>query len=126
MKKRILCVDDDVGPRESLRMILTSNGYYVSTAEDASGALQKLQEAVTPYDLIITGIIMPGMRGDEMISKICRDNMDIPIIVVSGNHKKGCELVKEGLVSAFFPKPYTVTDLLNTVKILISDTLGTC
>lgn len=65
-------------------MHLTPNGYYVSTAEDAKEALQKLEEAVTPYDLVITGMVMPGMSGVDMVKEIRRNNVEIPIIVLSG------------------------------------------
>jgi len=121
MEKKILVVDDDLGPRELLRMILTSNGYYVSTAEDGSGGLDEIQKAKVPYDLIITGIAMPGMQGDEMISIIRETDKDIPILVVSGGrYERGCELVKEGMVSACFPKPFNSDELLNKVEQLLS------
>jgi DNA-binding NtrC family response regulator len=126
MRKKILVVDDDLGPRESLRLIFKPI-YDVSTAEDGSEGLQKIQESAQPYDLIITGIAMPGMCGDEMVSIIRATDTATPILVISGGrYEKGCELLKEGLVSACFAKPFKLDDVKNMVKLLLSDDLGTC
>ena len=127
MGKNILYVDDDENTRCLVKDILTEGGYGISTAEDGSDGLDKLQVTKVPYDLIITGIAMPGMQGDEMISIIRKTDTDIPILVISGGrYERGCELVKEGMVSACFPKPFECIDVLNMVKLLISDDLGSC
>ena len=127
MGKNILYVDDDENTRCLGKDILTEGGYSVITAEDGSDGLDKLQVTKEPYDLIITGIAMPGMQGDEMISIIRKTDTDIPILVISGGrYKRGCELVKEGMVSACFPKPFEYIDVFNMVKLLLSDDLGGC
>ena len=127
MEKNILYVDDDENTRCLVKDVLTEGGYSVSTAEDGSDGLDKIQKTRKPYDLIITGIFMGDMNGDEMISIIRKNNIDTPILVISGGgYDRGCELVKESLVSACLPKPFNTNDLLNMVKILISDTLGAC
>ncbi len=121
MRKKILVVEDDLGPRESLRLILKPI-YDVSTAEDGSEGLQKILESAQPYDLIITGIKMHGMCGDEMISIIRETDTETPILVITGGcYERGCELVKEGLVSACLEKPYSLSEIESMVKQLLGD-----
>jgi two-component system response regulator PilR (NtrC family) len=126
MRKKILVVEDDLGPRESFRMILKPF-YNVSTAEDGSEGLQKIKEAAQPYDLIITGIKMHGMNGDEMVSLFRETDTETPILVITGGcYERGCQLVKEGLVSACFDKPYNLDEVKSMVELLLTDTRGTC
>lgn len=123
MKKRILFINDDLGPRETVECILSKTGYYVvSTAEDAFEALRKLQEAATPYDLIITDYRMPGMNGDEMALEIRKNNIDIPIILMSSWHdERLLKLVEEGLFSAFIAMPFNLEDFISKVRQLLGD-----
>ncbi len=124
-RKRILYVEDDLGPRESVSMILKDGNYEINMAVDGSEGLQKIRESAQPYDLIITGIMMPGMNGDEMVTIIRETDKDTPIIVISGNYERGSTLFKEGLVSACFAKPYNLHDVKSMVTLLLSDSRGT-
>ncbi len=127
MEKKVLVVEDDEDTGDLLKTIVEIEGYHVTTAEDGRDALERLQESTTPFDLIITGIAMPGMSGDEMIHIIRKTDKDIPILVISGGrYERGCELVKEGLVIDCMPKPFKVRSLANMINLLISDNMGTC
>ena len=59
-RARILVVDDELGPRESLRMILKPS-YDVYTAENGAAALKLVEEH--PIDLITLDLKMPGLQG---------------------------------------------------------------
>ena len=121
-RKSILYVEDDFGSRSALPLILKDGEYEIHTAEDGIEGLRKLQESAQPYDLIITGIAMPGMDGDEMVSIIRETNMDTPILVISGGrYERGCELIKQGLVSACLPKPFGLDEVVNIVKLLLNN-----
>ena len=127
MRKRILYVEDDLETQCILPLILKDINYKITMAEDGSEGLQKIQESAEHYDLIITGIMMPGMCGDEMVSIIRATDTETPILIISGGHyEKGCELLKEGLVSACFAKPFKLDEVKNMVKLLLSDDWGTC
>lgn len=119
-------VEDDLGPRLSVHMVLRKTEYEFETAENGGDGLKKIQETTVPYDLIITGIAMPVMCGDEMISIIRRKGLTMPILVITGQYERGCKLVREKLVSACIPKPYNLNEIMNTVELLLSESLGTC
>jgi CheY-like chemotaxis protein len=59
-KARILVVDDEIGPRESLRRIL-EDFYEVEVAEDGASAIEKV--TTQSFDLMLLDIMMPGKDG---------------------------------------------------------------
>ncbi len=68
MNERLLIVEDEETLCESLRRVLSREGYAVDTAGSAESALEIFQDG--SYDLIITDIILPGITGIELLKKI--------------------------------------------------------
>jgi DNA-binding NtrC family response regulator len=81
MSKSILIVEDEETLRESIRRIFTKEGYAVDGAESAEKALSLLETSV--YDVIISDIILPGMDGIEMLTRIREQIPDQIFIVVT-------------------------------------------
>ena len=120
MEKKILFVNDDLGPRESIESIFLKTGYYiVSTAEDAFEALRKLQESVTPYDLIITDYNMPKMNGLEF-SKAVREADEyqfVPILMLTTEtDDKKKQMAREAQVTGWIQKPFKMDRFLKIVQ----------
>lgn len=80
----ILAADDDGVNRDVLRRMLITEGYAVSLAADGNAAWDMLQQR--RYDLVLLDMIMPGMNGLEVLSKIkeSRELCETPVIVISG------------------------------------------
>src|SRR5579871_2026278 len=114
MKKTILVVDDEVGPRESLRRILEAF-YHIEVAENGRRALEILENK--QVDLITLDLKMPDLSGEDLLKIIKRRNPQIEVIIVSGNGtlKSAVDGIRYR-VADFITKPFHVTDLLNTVK----------
>lgn len=66
-KPRVLVVDDELGPRESLRMILKDD-YQVAVAENGNQAIDCLNQS--EFDLIILDIRMPDINGIDLLKKV--------------------------------------------------------
>ncbi|RJR19276.1 MAG: sigma-54-dependent Fis family transcriptional regulator [Nitrospiraceae bacterium] len=81
MDKRLLIVEDEETLCESLKRVLTKEGYIVDTVNNAESALTMQQEK--SYDLIVTDIILPGMTGIELIRKIREDNPEQIVVVMT-------------------------------------------
>ncbi|MGI6318246.1 MAG: response regulator [Dethiobacteria bacterium] len=64
---RILVVDDELGPREALRMILRDD-YDVVTAGNGNRALEYLDSA--EFDLVILDIRMPDISGIDLLAEV--------------------------------------------------------
>ncbi len=83
-KIKILVVDDDSFVREMLASILESYDYDVDTAENGLEAL-KLADSSPDIDLIISDMNMPEMGGLELIEELRGAELEVPIIMLTGN-----------------------------------------
>lgn len=81
-KHKVLVVDDDAAVRESLTMLLTAEGYEVSTAVNGFDALLQLKGSLP--DVITSDLNMPQMSGFEFLSVVRRRFPHIPVIAISG------------------------------------------
>ncbi len=81
MSKKILIVDDEDIIRESISYILGKEGYAVETAENGAIAYEKVQKE--HYDLVITDIEMPEMKGIDLLEKIVRLNLHTSVIMIT-------------------------------------------
>jgi PAS domain S-box-containing protein len=79
---RILVVDDELGPREALRMILKSK-YHVLTAVNGPDALQMLSTA--PPDIVLLDIKMREMNGIEVLKAIKETDTSIEVIMMTAH-----------------------------------------
>jgi len=113
-RSRILIVDDERGPRESLRMILAPR-YAVDVAESATVALEMLRAA--RYQLATVDLNMPGMQGDELMRTIRDEFPQIAVIVITGC--ASAETAVEGLrcgISDYLTKPFDVVQVSASVS----------
>ena len=77
----ILVIDDEIGPRESLRMLLKPD-YQVHTADCVETGLKLLKE--TTPDTIVMDIRMPGMTGIEGLRRIREIDPNLSVIMLTG------------------------------------------
>lgn len=117
MKRTILVVDDEIGPRESLKLILKPF-YHVELAEDGMRALEILEGK--KIDLVTLDLKMPNLAGEELLKIIKRKNPEIDVIIISGNAT--LESAVDGIryrATDFISKPFTMTHLLNTIHTVL-------
>jgi len=110
----ILIVDDEFGPRESLRMIFQSF-YEVFTAQSGQEAIQFLSQ--TKVDLVTLDLNMPGLSGLDVLREIKSLHPGIEVIIVTayGSLSNAQEAVSLG-AGDFISKPYNVADIITTVS----------
>ena len=112
-RSRILVVDDDLGPRESLRMLLKS-AYDIRTAASGSAALAELPR-YRP-DLVILDIKMPGMNGLDVLRRLKESDASVEVVMITAY--ASLETVKQALTYGAFEyliKPFSRTDLEDVV-----------
>lgn len=117
LKKKIFIIDDDVYIGDMLEEVLGKAGYNVSRAYSGTEALLFLEKE-TP-DLILLDLMLPGLSGEEILSKI----REIPVIVVSA--KAGLEdkvrLLMDGACD-YLTKPFEIRELLARIAVQLRKT----
>ena len=109
--QRILVVDDDSDLRQLSTATLAGSGYHVDAAEDGAAGWEALN--ANSYDLLITDHYMPRLSGIDLIKKLRSARMAVPIILSSG--VMSGQKLEPPLVAAL-PKPFTLDQLLGTVR----------
>jgi PAS domain S-box-containing protein len=113
----ILVVEDEEMVRRMAARALTEGGYRVLEAGSAREALDLLANATGPCKLVLMDVVMPGMGGRELASRIEDLWPGIPVLFISG-HTDG-EILSRGLLdpdTAFLAKPFTVEALVRAVR----------
>ena len=112
-RANILVVDDDLGPRESMRMIL-KNTHTVYTADNGESALRVIEEK--PIDLVTLDLKMPGMQGMDVLKEIKRINNNVEVIIVTGygTLNTATEAMKHG-VNSYITKPYNIDEITSLI-----------
>ena len=115
MPKRILVVDDEQIIRESINYVLTKENYEVSEAENGKIAYEKLLES--PFDLVITDLEMPEMKGVELLEKIRDLSVQTSTMVVTayGSLDTAISALRSG-ASDYILKPVEFDEILIKVK----------
>ncbi|MGD0615157.1 MAG: response regulator [Verrucomicrobiota bacterium] len=113
--QHILVVDDDSGIRNFSTRVLVGSGYHVDTAEDGAAAWEALQ--IKAFNLLITDNNMPRLTGVELVKKLHSARMALPVIMATRTSPKE-EFTQYPWLqpAATLLKPYTIAELLGTVK----------
>ena len=110
---RVLVVDDELGPRESLRMLLKPS-YAIQTAENGRTALDLLRRFQP--DVVIMDIKMPEMDGLELLRHVKRADPSIEVVMITAY--ASLETVRHALTNGAFEyliKPFSRQDLEDVV-----------
>ena len=113
----ILVVDDDDRIRSLLKDYLSTNNYFVSTAENADEAKTKIK--YFKFDIIILDVMMPGQSGYDLTKEI-KKSFNIPVILLTAkseveNRILGLELGADDYIG----KPFEPKELLLRIKNII-------
>lgn len=100
MAKTILIIEDDKFLRELIAQKLIKENYDVSEAVDGEEGIKKVQDSLQAGqlpDLILLDLILPGIDGFEVLSKLKEDPLlaQIPVIILSNLGQK--EDIERGL-----------------------------
>lgn len=118
-RKSILVVDDEKSQREILELILSGEGYDVTTASSGEAALKLQRER--RFDLALTDLKMTGMDGIELLQNLLKYDSSIIVILLTahGSIDSAKEALRRGAYD-YLQKPYDRDTLLNTIHRALS------
>ena len=113
----VLAVDDDPGILELLGEMLQPLGYTVLAAENGERAIEIAAEHNNKIDLLLTDVVLPGMKGQELAARLLESCPEVDVLFMSGylcpsmahsGKRQGYE--------AFIRKPFSSNTLLRKIR----------
>ena len=117
----ILVVEDDDAVRRMTREFLKIGGYTVLEARSGADAIQFMERREQPIDLVLTDVLMPGMKGRELVERLAKLRAGIKVLYMSAYTEDAA--INIGVLSpgtAFIEKPFSPDDLANKVREVLS------
>ena len=81
---RILLVEDEPVLREIAQRVLVRAGFEVTAAADPGEAIIAAETGPEPFDLLLTDVVMPGMRGPELARRLRNSRPELRVLLASG------------------------------------------
>ena len=118
MAERILIVDDEQIIRESLSYVLKKEGYRVEEASNGAEALKK--HHTSPYDVIITDIEMPEMRGTELLERVANTTPQTFVLIITafGSMETAVQALRQGAYD-YLLKPVNFDEIIYRIRRLL-------
>jgi DNA-binding response OmpR family regulator len=117
LTKRVLLLEDDLGLRTSLRLVLEDDGYDVAEAADAESALSVVED--TQVDIMLVDLMLGGVDGFTFIRR-ARPLSQAPIVVVSA--RDGVEDIVSALEAGaddYVTKPFDVAEVQARLRAML-------
>jgi two-component system chemotaxis response regulator CheY len=119
VKQKLLLVDDSGLARRSMRAMLESGGFEVVEAEDGMVALERY--FLEKPDAVLLDLVMKGMYGLEVLTKLRELDSSARVIVVSADVQSSShQLVEQAGASGFINKPVDRERLLTMVRAVLA------
>jgi two-component system OmpR family response regulator len=121
MGKRVLLIEDEPNIIEAIRFILSRDGWIVETHADGASAVAAVGKKRP--DIIILDVMLPGKSGFDILRDLRADpdHAALPILMLTARgQKKDRDMAQAAGVSAFMTKPFSNSEMLETVNGLMS------
>jgi PAS domain S-box-containing protein len=114
----VLLVEDERALREATQRILTAAGYRVLAAPDGAAAIADAAASENPIDLVLTDLVMPGMRGEQLAVKLRERRPSLRVLYMSGFARGHLGPVMGLDAAELIEKPFTTSQLLERIATL--------
>ena len=116
----VLIVEDEKHLADGLRYNLQAEGYTVDAVPDAETALEKLNDNPDGYDVVVLDVMLPGMNGFTLASKLRAQGQFVPILMLTARGQ--AEDVLRGFEAGaddYLPKPFELAVLIARIQALL-------
>jgi PAS domain S-box-containing protein len=118
----VLVVEDQTDVRRLICRVLERDGYLVLAAPDGATAIKMGDRWEGPIELVVTDVVMPTMRGPEIVEQLKKSRPSMAVLYVSG-YTDGTT-VPEGVASdtvGFLAKPFKPSELSSRVRDVLNE-----
>jgi CheY-like chemotaxis protein len=112
----ILLVEDEAGIRAMTQTYLESEGYRVLNAADGNEAIRVANQYQGNIDLVLTDIVMPGMRGNDLVRAIRESRPSVSAIYITGYAQAELEVD-----ATIVEKPFAFPDLGKCIRAVLDE-----
>lgn len=116
---RALIVEDDPAIRRLVEKLLSRRHIEIDTAHDGREAVNKLTAGT--YSVLILDLMVPELNGFEVIEFLKRENMNIPVAVVSAVSQQALTRLDLDIVKLVISKPFDVEEFTKGVLDLCAE-----
>src|SRR5882757_424011 len=117
LTETVLVVEDEAPVRSVARQVLERHGYTVLEAASAESALDIVSRYSGTIHLLLTDVVMPGLNGPELASRLANLRPDTRVIFMSGYTDDA--VTRHGVLepgSAYVQKPFTPDAIARKVR----------
>ena len=118
-KYRALIVEDDPAIRRLVEKLLSRRHVEIDTAHDGREAVNKLTAGT--YSVLILDLMVPELNGFEVIEFLKRENMNVPVAVVSAVSQQALTKLDLDIVKLVISKPFDVDEFTKGVLELCAE-----
>jgi len=123
-RERVLLVEDEPALVDIEKLHLESLGYTVEACNDSVEALERFKQRPNDFDLVITDLTMPLMRGDALAMALMEIRPDLPVILCTGFNDKIAESTARHIgIKALLVKPVKREKLAETIRAVLRNEL---
>ena len=116
----VLVVDDEEGVRRITRRNLERLGFQVVEAEDGEAGLECFRKGPDDFRCVLVDLMMPRLRGDEVLSAVRSLRPDMPVILASGySETEVRDRYEVASASAILQKPFRREQLEQVLRAVL-------
>ena len=119
MAKRVLLIEDEPNIIQAISFILSRDGWRVDTHADGATAIDEV--ARRGPDVVILDVMLPNRSGFDILQDLRAnpETKDLPVLMLTARgQKRDRELAERYGASEFMTKPFSNSEVLDTVRAL--------
>jgi CheY-like chemotaxis protein len=117
----VLLVEDQEDVRHLAAQVLRARGYTVIEAGGGDEALALAGSTAQAIDLVVTDVVMPGMRGPEVVDRLLARHPSLRVLYISGYTDDMMQPDGNGLRGPLLEKPFTPQALADRVREVLDE-----
>ena len=118
-RHRALVVEDDPAIRRLVEKLLTRNDIAIDAASDGRTAIEKLRHGT--YSFVVLDLMVPEVNGFEVIEFLKRENLRVPVAVVSAVSQQALSQLDLDVVKLVISKPFDVNEFTKSILALCAE-----